>query len=521
MLPMIAAPGVPLPALPALRTHVLTFDRQLVDTTEAVWRVRVSQDGGRLQRLRWASLEQAATPVGITPRSVAIAQRYCAWKLTTSKASTVANAFAAIARLLRWYAERSSGPGPFDWAVLEESLLRAFLAHGLTTGEKGNDFSRLRDLYLWGAFGLQLPDFDPQLALLLRQIRAPGNLKGAAVRHHDPRTGPLDGDEQRLLRASLLAEAGGERDRAIVMLHYELGLNPHASVRLRNADLRGYAASLATRGGSVRTEVEYHLEVPRVKKRTERRETRARPLSPRLGALLTRLQEGGPQARLLHWLPVDNPERSVYRTLREWSRKSGLISPRTGERLVLSPRRLRYTLATELAREGASRQKIAEVLDHTDLQNVEVYIEASSYLAQQIGSRMDAVYAPLVRRFRGQVVERDAPQPFAGIARKVVPGRVTHLPPLILDVGGIGACGRDLPREGICRLAPPLSCYTCAQFAAFREAPHAEIAQALERIVESRFQGEADLRIPRQLEETLQAIRQLEAQITREARGEG
>jgi hypothetical protein len=33
-----------------------------------------------------------------------------------------------------------------------------------------------------------------------------------------------------------------------------------------------------------------------------------------------------------------------------------------------------------MAREGASPEKIASVLDHTDLQNVEVYVETSSYI---------------------------------------------------------------------------------------------------------------------------------------------
>ena len=67
-----------------------------------------------------------------------------------------------------------------------------FLEDGLSTASKGNDFARLREMYFWGAFGVQLPEFDPDLALALKTIRAQGNVKGAAVRFRDPLKGPLD-----------------------------------------------------------------------------------------------------------------------------------------------------------------------------------------------------------------------------------------------------------------------------------------------------------------------------------------
>jgi hypothetical protein len=37
--------------------------------------------------------------------------------------------------------------------------------------------------------------------------------------------------------------------------------------------------------------------------------------------------------------------------------------------------------------------------DHTDLQNVEVYIEASSYIADQVGSKLGPRIDPSDRRF--------------------------------------------------------------------------------------------------------------------------
>ncbi|MDQ6674514.1 MAG: tyrosine-type recombinase/integrase, partial [Chloroflexota bacterium] len=95
--------------------------------------------------------------------------------------------------------------------------------------------------------------------------------------------------------------------------------------------------------------------------------------------------------------------------MNRWVRAAGLISPRTGKPLHLTPRRLRYTLATEMAREGASRHKIADVLDHTDLQNVEVYIEAASYIVTQInGERNGLIVEMTTHAFRHWVTTQAA-----------------------------------------------------------------------------------------------------------------
>jgi len=95
-----------------------------------------------------------------------------------------------------------------------EDAFRAFLEHGLKTASKGNDFARLREMYTWGAFGVQLPEFDPDLALALKAIRAQGNIKGAAVRFRDPLKGPLDQDEQRIVVRAIAAGAGTPSEMA-------------------------------------------------------------------------------------------------------------------------------------------------------------------------------------------------------------------------------------------------------------------------------------------------------------------
>ena len=519
-----AEPAASLPPLPALHPQVITKDRQVVDTAGDVWRFRASDDGGRLLFIDWPSLVSTAAPLRLSERAVQILKLYLAYRLTFSKGMTVWNDAVMFRRFFRWYVanpvfSRMTGQaGAFAWSQVSEEVFRAFLEHGLSTASKGNDFARLREMYFWGTFGVQLPEFDPDLALVLKTIRAPGNVKGAAVRFRDPLKGPLDADEQEIVVQAIAASAGMPFDRAIVMLHLELGINPQSAARMKNQDLHLFSVNVVE-GGHSRRITKYQIQVPRVKKRKEFRETKTRPISDQLGQLLTELRRGEPADPLFYWLPADAPEEGIHQAMSRFVTAAQLRSARTGLQLRLTPRRFRSTLATEMAREGASRERIAEVLDHTDLQNVHVYIEAASYVVDQLGERFDQVFAPLLQRFRGKIVDPKAPSVFQDVPPKIIPGEIIHLPTAPLNVGGIGMCGRDVRKNGLCRLAPPLTCYPCEFFAAFRGGPHAEILTALEGIT-IELKAVSDSRIPMQLEGVMAAIRQLLAQIAREATSE-
>jgi hypothetical protein len=52
-----------------------------------------------------------------------------------------------------------------------------------------------------------------------------------------------------------------------------------------------------------------------------------------------------------------------------------VISPRTKEPLLLTTRRLRYTFASKMVRQGTTARDLAELLDHTDTQHVQAYTE--------------------------------------------------------------------------------------------------------------------------------------------------
>jgi hypothetical protein len=215
------------------------------------------------------------------------------------------------------------------------AVLRLFLEHGMNTGEKGNDFSRLRDFYEWGAFVGEYPEFDRQLALALKETRAQGNIKGEAVRFRHPTKGPLEAAELRIVIHAIRDEMGASEDRAVVMTHIELGPNPQSVARLRQSDLQRFQVRTVEKGRS-RVHTRYQLDLPRVKKRTENRETVPRPISNELGELLEKLKSEH-EPFLFHWLDSTYPERDIAAAMVRFVQDGELISPRTGSHSSFIP----------------------------------------------------------------------------------------------------------------------------------------------------------------------------------------
>lgn len=480
--------------LPPLPSRVISLDGQLIDTSATCWRFRSSSDGGKLILIPWDRLDE---PAILTGRARYLAKLFLADKVSRKKSRTIENDFRMFRRFQAWLG--SVRQSSFDWSGLTEGLARAFLAHGVEhTADKGNDFSRLRTFYRWGV-ARQHSDFDPGLFRTLQSVTAVGNAKGHSVRFRDSIKGPFSPDELSLISRAVSQGHGADRDRAIVMLHLELGHNPNASARLRNRDFVRYETKSA---------VAYQVEVPRVKKRTSRRETKSRPISGALGRLLERLQQGDSDSPLLHWLLPTNPEGAIDHAMRRFAQEVNLISPRTQRRLVINPRRFRFSIATHMAEEGASVFHIAEILDHSDTQNVRVYVETVSSIVDPVAKATDEVLIPLVRRFQGTIIDSASSAAFSGLPNQVIPAIAPHLGIANLNAGGIGLCGRDVRKDGLCRLLPPLSCYLCPSFAALSDGPHREMLTSIEAFLNSN-QDTSDKRILMQLADVRLAIRQV------------
>jgi len=497
-------PGTQLPPVP---TQIVSYDGQVVDTSGEKWRLRSAIDGGKMLVFNWQRLDQIAVEgVGVFGgRARQLMKLYIADRLTRRKATTASVYFSSFVRFGRWLATEPGWfaavcqPQGFEWSRYDERLARTVHGWGMRyTASNGDYFRHLRIFYHWGG-ARQYPDFSLETARILQSIKAKMHPVGHHVRFRHPTKGPFSPAEKAQIVQAIQAGAGQATDRALVMLLLELGLRPRAIARLRNEDFK-----------QIRTEREifYQLDVPRTKKRTAQRETQRRPLSARLGQLLARLQLGGPRDHLFHWLGANQPESDLRTAVKRWARAARLVSPRTGQRLHLNSRRFRYTLATHLAEEGASKFHLALVLDHADLNYVDVYTETTSTITGQVAAATDTLLEPLVNRFLGKIVETPDGPGSSSQPAQLIPAAAPHMPLPMLAAGGVGVCGRNVAQEGLCRLFPPLSCYLCPSFAAFRSGVHEELLASIETFLVAQRES-ADRRIRAQLDEVQQAIREL------------
>jgi hypothetical protein len=136
---------------------------------------------------------------------------------------------------------------------------------------------------------------------------------------------------------------------------------------------------------------------------------------------------------------------------------------------------------------------------------VKVYVETASSIADSAARATDGALMPLVRRFQGRIVESDDA---ASLSHQKVPAVAPHLGIPHLDVGGIGYCGRDAAREGLCQLLPPLSCYLCPSFAALQTGPHRQMLASIDEFLRGQ-EPVSDRRILLKLDQVRTAIRQV------------
>ncbi len=492
--------------LPPIPQRILSREGTVVNTISSVWRLARASKLGRKLVLNWDLLEQVGTPPVLTARARHLVKLYLADRIPKKAVSTVRSYYTSFLYFARWLAMyapdspvRANLQG-FNWSDFEEGHARAFLEWCMKrTAEKGNYFSCLRAFYTWGA-ARGYHDFRWDTLRVLQSTNAVGNAKGHHVRFRHPTKGPFSPDELLLIRNALLAKKGNDQDRALVMLHLELGLNPYASAQITNADFRRYETEQLTA---------YQVDVPRIKKRTVHRQTKGRPISNVLGQLLEQLQRGKPEDPLLHWLAPSNSTAAIHEAMRRFVKAAGIVSPYTRAPLKMTPRRFRTSLATHMAAQGASKFHIAEILDHTDLQQVGVYTQTVSSIADPVAAATDPVVQPLVQRFLGKIADSTGPLAAQETSFQRIPALAPHLPLPMLNTGGIGSCGKT---DGICRLLPPLSCYLCPSFVASRHGPHREMLSALLLFLQQR-EDMVDERIKRQLDDVCIAIREVLAQL--------
>jgi integrase len=337
------------------------------------------------------------------------------------------------------------------------------------------------------------PAFSAEVAFELDQKIIGGNKKGHAVLSLNPEDGPLVDLEI----TALLNALNDQRRRnslpldcsAAVWLCIALGSNPFQMTLLRERDVE-----VMNEGGTRFVQ----LRVPRVKKQHDAPRTafRTRKLTSEIGDVVLNLIAENRRREALQGRAT-GPDTPIFlrRSIRSHSEETmaeyawhmypseftalvgdgvsrlGVISARTGKPLRVTTRRLRYTFATRLVREGASMEEVAEALDHTDLQNVRVYFDIKSDIVESLDRAMALKLGPVAQAFLGKLVPAEGYAERGGdpTSRVMTIDRGTGRP------SGLGTCGE----HSFCDLLAPIACYTCSQFQPWVDGPHDRILDDL------------------------------------------
>jgi integrase len=180
-----------------------------------------------------------------------------------------------------------------------------------------------------------------------------------------------------------------------------------------------------------------------------------------------RLKGVGDAVQVRELLHGDTPDAlhattgSLANALQRCARASTARSERTGEFVRLSATRFRYTRGTKLRREGFGPFVIAELLDHSDIQNVRVYTDNTAQEAVVINELIGAQLAPFAQACLGRLVRSEREAIRGDDPRSRVPNDRQH---------AVGTCGN----YGFCA-SGYRACYTCYHFQPWVDGPHEEV----------------------------------------------
>ena len=456
----------------------------LVDLRTEKW--RLNSTTSRHTLLDWSKL------AGCDESSIGALRRHIVRLIETNGTAHVSNAFRVLSSFLVALRD-SRRPDP------SLANLMWYLEH-LRKRRLGYQFHYIKQWYISSADRL-LEGFDDEVVFALEDLSLGGNAKGFAVLSADPEQGPLTEFEEAALRQALLRDDGPIEQRAVLWLAFAFGTNPANLGLLREEDFIRFHFP----GG---TPSAYFLNIPRVKKRQpERTEFKKRAVDNPLALLIDELIErnaamskddvvrplfrlaeprpkllSGPLAEYAH-----HPSSSMITNLiAECVARLDVKSPRTGKPLKVTTRRLRYTFASKMVRMGTPSRELAELLDHTDTQQVQVYYKADSRFVERLDATIAENIGPIVRAFMGEIVERQN--------RKIdlIPFR---------DLPELGQCGASF----VCGLSAPKNCYSCRKFKAFKDGAHAVVLETLLDERNELLEASSE-RMAQQLDSTILAV---------------
>lgn len=487
-------------------TTIISREGHIVDTSDGVWCVEHTSGFERLRfnrvnnvLLRWAVKRRAAQLLKVT---------------SSQAARTFFSAF-AMEILSRQDAFGITDDISVDdlrerlILLMENSISDARANHRLWA------LYRPIRWYVWCADNFPEIGFDPQFANELDGMIIPGHPKGEAVKSEDPDKGPLD----RTIELPLLINAlelddstqyAHLQQKSALALCIAFGRNPANLVWLNESDL----VNLSDGIDPGKVPPCYVLSIPRIKKRllnprqdfieekmdkaaarhvlnlihanrdinttiktTDRGEVTIshKPLFLRRpGQMQTVLAAQAERAFRI-------PSSEIKRFLRAFVKRHNITSPLTGTRMDVTPRRLRYTLATGLVEQGVSRRELAKILDHSDTQHVEVYFALKGKMVRMLDAAVAKQFGNYLAYFTGKVVASEGEAVNGDRYDKHLSFYNETNP---TDQTEIGVCGES----ALCRLDPPYSCYLCPKFQPFVDANHEHVLELLLARRDERFE---------------------------------
>ncbi len=361
----------------------------------------------------------------------------------------------------------------------------------------------------WGYKGI-----SSEVVSYLNSLRLKGAVTGEAVANRCPYKGAftpnevlaLDEELIRLFKNSIISLPAF----AYIMLLKTTARRPIQLSHLKNRDIR--EENNNTDDDACDKAINYKLDIPRAKQRglAFRGALKTLTINEELYLTLSSLQEQN-NRRLksllniklsqeqtmqlpvfIDWVLLDKfiedglfipemlnsdifhaPTTALNTMLNDFAKQQLALSERTGDIIHISARRFRYTRATNLGNKGISADIIAEILDHSDTQNVGVYTENTVETATYIDEIMGPVLAPLAAAFKGEIIKDINEGERGDDPTSYIPNS---------DCKVVGACGTN----DFCVLGYE-ACYLCDKFRPLLYAPHDNFLETLYKEKEIRL----------------------------------
>jgi integrase len=220
----------------------------------------------------------------------------------------------------------------------------------------------------------------------------------------------------------------------------------------------------------------YSLKIPRAKQRgqSNNQQTVIRPITQRLGEQIEHLIElignynNDTENHYLLFPIAQNRIDIENKIIRAggFSDRVNAICKKMNLDFTVTLRRLRKTFCSSLVARGVSMKNIAFLMDHSDLQQLEVYYRQTHSVAKKIDIILRKEAGDILDAFAGKII---------AAGEESQQGQSIFAPSKDSKLILIGSCGSGK----LCLLNPPLSCYSCKSLEAFEDADHSEVLDKL------------------------------------------